>query len=237
MKKRTTELNVNEVHIWNAYLLESENNIDFFYSILSLDEHNRASRFKFFRDKRRFVITRGILRCLLSFYLRQAPESIEIVYGLWGKPYLRGKKRLCFNVSHSRNYALYAVTRSYEVGIDLEYIDNNLKLEDMAPHIFSKIELMNWQILDLEERTNIFFKRWVSQEAFLKALGKGWFEDKKKLIFNAQNTLKEEDLNNDLINLYHFECIPGYASALFVDGESLHPVHYSWNRDRAGITE
>ena len=228
--QESPELNENEVHIWSACLLENKNNMDYFYSLLSEDEHERASSFKFFKDQRRFTVARGILRCLLSHYLEQAPESIEIVYGLWGKPCLLQENSLHFNVSHSGDYALYAVTRSYEVGIDLEYIDKTLELEYVAPHVFSTVELVDWKKLSPEERINSFFTRWVSREACLKASGKGWIEDKKALTFNVRNGTGKEHLDNEGANPYCFECIPGYASALFVEGGISRPLHYSWDK-------
>ena len=228
------KLNENEVHIWSASLLEDKNNMDYLYSVLSEDERERANSFRFFKDQRRFTITRGILRCLLSDYLAQPPENIEIVYGLWGKPCLPGEESLHFNVSHSRDYALYGVTQNYEVGLDLEYIDKDLDLENMAPHVFSPAELTNWKNLAHQERVDTFFTRWVSREAFLKALGKGWLEDKKELEFYGKNSFKKGDLNNEVKNLYCFECIPEYASALFIEGTLLRPVHYSW--DQSNLT-
>lgn len=220
------DLKVNEVHIWSSSLLEDGNNMDYFYSILSEDEYERASSFRFFKDQRRFIMTRGILRCLLSHYVGQMPESIEFIYGLWGKPHLSQNIPLHFNLSHSGDYALYAVTRNYEIGIDLEYLDKSLELEGMAPHIFSAVELMDWMNLDIEERINAFFTHWVSREAFLKASGKGWIEDKKELPFNSQKRFRKKDINNEVTNPYCFECIPGYASALFIEGEVLRPLHY-----------
>jgi len=228
------EFKANEVHIWSACLLEDENNMDYFYSILSEDERERAASFRFFKDQRRFTKGRGILRCLLSHYLGQAPESIEFIYGLWGKPYLSEEQSLRFNVSHSKDYALYAVTHHHEVGIDLEYIDKNFALEDMVVHIFSAAELDEWKTRDPQERINAFFRRWVSKEAFLKASGKGWLEDKedkKEFPFHTKSSSKKRSLNDEMKNLYYFECISGYASALFVEGELLRPLHYSWNQN------
>lgn len=224
------ELNANEVHIWSASLLEDKNNTDYFYSILSEDERERAGSFRFSRDQWRFTTTRGILRCLLSNYLGKMPESIEIMYGLWGKPCLSEDKSLHFNVSHSGDYALYAVTLNNEVGIDLEYINKSLELEDMALCIFSPKELSDWKNLDPEERVNSFYIRWVSKEALLKASGKGWLEDKKEFTFNFKNDLRKGNLNNEVTNPYCFECIPGYASAVFVDGATLHPLYYVWDQ-------
>lgn len=226
-KQEVAELKENEVHIWSACLLEDKHNMDYFYSILSEDERERVVAFKFFKDQRRFTMTRGILRCLLSDYLGKRSKSIEIAYGLWGKPCLPEDKSLYFNVSHSGDYALYAVARSYEVGIDLEYIDKTLELEDMAFHIFSAAELTDWKTLDFQERIDAFFRRWVSWEAFLKASGKGWLEDKKGLITNIKNGFRPWNVNEEATNLYCFDCIPGYASALFVGGGIFRPTHCS----------
>jgi 4'-phosphopantetheinyl transferase len=225
-------LSSNEVHIWSAFLEKDKNNLFYFYSILSEDEQERANAFKFSKDQNYFIITRGILRCLLSFYLGQAPEKIEFVYGLWGKPYLLQEKSLNFNVSHSGEYALYAMTSGYEVGIDLEYIDNSLKLEELAPHIFSAAELNDWKNLEFEQRVNAFFIHWVFKEAFLKASGKGWCESEKEMTFRTQNNFKKQSLNDEITNPFCFECIPGYASALFVEGALLRPLYYSWNQSK-----
>jgi 4'-phosphopantetheinyl transferase len=228
-------LRKNEVHIWSAFLEGNKNNLFYFYSLLSEDEKERSNTFKFSKDKNYFIITRGILRCLLSLYLEQTPEKIEFVYGLWGKPYLLQENFLNFNVSHSGEYALYALTSGYEVGVDLEYIDISLKLEEIAPHIFSIAELNHWKNMDFKEQVNTFFSRWVSKESFLKALGKGWCEGEEKITFEMQNNLNKQNLNEKIAkettNFFCFEYIPGYASALFVEGARLRPLYYSWNQN------
>ena len=234
--KKYPILKSDEVHIWSASLLENKNDIAYCISILSEDECERASSFRFFKDQKQFIITRAILRCLLSKYLQETPENIEIVYSLWGKPCLLQEKALYFNVSHSRNYALYAMTRSHEVGIDLVYIDKSLILEDMAGSIFSKPELTYWRNLDLEDRVNFFFTRWVSKEAFLKASGKGWLED-KEFEFNFKPDFRKNNIDNEVINPYCFEYITGYASALFVNGALLRPSYYSWDQSRFKFEE
>lgn len=230
--KRSPILKPDEVHIWSASLLENENNIVYFLSILSEDERERSETFKFIKDQKQFIITRGILRCLLAKYLGEAPENIEIVYGLWGKPYLLEEKSLHFSVSHSTNYALYALTRNHEVGIDLEFIDKNLDLEDLVNVIFSKSGITHWKTLELEDKVTLFFRQWVSKEAFLKALGRGWLEDRIEFEFNFKKELRKKNLYDEVTNPYCFECIPGYASALFVDGALLRPLTFSWTQNR-----
>ena len=225
-------LQYEEVHIWSIYLSDNEKDIPCFISILSEDERQRAYSFKFPKDRNCFIISRGILRCLLGKYLGKDPRDIEIIYGFWGKPCLT-EPLLYFNLSHSKDYILYDIAHNYEIGIDLEYIDKNLNINDIALTILSSQELAYLRSVKLKEKVDTFFKLWVCKEAFLKASGKGWLNDQQITpleeldIFKKNNTKNE--LNKKMITPYYFESVPGYASALFIEGSFLHPLHYTWN--------
>lgn len=225
-----SELKSDEAHIWSACLPDNKKNISYFTSILSEDEHRRVNNYKFSKDSANFIISRGILRCLLGKYLRQDPQQIEIVYGLWGKPCLVGHP-LYFNLSHSRDYVLYALAKSYEVGIDIEYIDSSLDLEEMALNIFSPQELAFWKSTKPEEKLNTFFKLWACKEAFLKTFGKGWLNDQHEITPTKLGLLKNGNMNSEtnkkMTTPYCFESFPSYASALFVDGPFLEPNYYT----------
>ncbi|MBL8675999.1 MAG: 4'-phosphopantetheinyl transferase superfamily protein [Alphaproteobacteria bacterium] len=234
MKLKLYPLKPDEVHIWSASLLETRNDVTYFASLLSESERERANSFRFYRDQKQYTVARGILRSLLARYLGKAPQTIEIVYGLWGKPCLAQEKSLHFNISHARDYALYAFTRRYEVGIDLEYIDTALDMESISLNLFSPLELNDWNALSFEHKIDIFFKYWVCKEAFLKTSGKGWLENKKEIPF-IKTEIQEQQIDNPskspITYPYCFKCIPGYSSALFVEGPSLRPVHCVWNQD------
>src|SRR5881397_1867586 len=58
------------------------------YATLSEDERNRSARFRFERDRRRFVVARGALRDLLGRYLDIDPGQIRFIYNAFGKPEL-----------------------------------------------------------------------------------------------------------------------------------------------------
>lgn len=231
--KGLPSLKFDEVHIWSACLPDNERDIPHFVSLLSEDECQKADNFRFPKDQNSFIISRGILRSLLAVYLGEEPQNIEIMYGLWGKPCVLAEKSLHFNLSHSREYVLYAITCGYEVGIDLEYIDRHLELDDIALNILSPQELEYWKIIKQEEKANTFFKFWVCKEAFLKASGKGWLNDKHIIPLESLEALKEGDRNNNqnerMASPCFFEDIPGYASALFIEGPSLRFLHYTWN--------
>ncbi len=177
--KNFPSLSEDEIHIWSAYLPSHVKDVSCFETILSEDEREKAYHFKFTKDQEQFILSRGILRCLLGEYLGVSPENVEIIYGLWGKPHVLTDQSLFFNISHSKDYALYAVVKNYEVEIDLEYRNPKLDIEDMALNVFSPQKLRHWKNIHPANKMNTFFKYWTCKEAFLKASGKGWLGDFK----------------------------------------------------------
>ncbi|MDQ6630282.1 MAG: 4'-phosphopantetheinyl transferase, partial [Verrucomicrobiota bacterium] len=111
-----------EAHVWSASLLVPDVSAAELAKILSSDEKERAARFHFVKDKNRFVVARGFLRKILGSYLKIEPREIIFDYGAHGKPVLRGKKSLQFNLSHSGDLMLCAISRERDLGIDLEKI-------------------------------------------------------------------------------------------------------------------
>lgn len=224
-------LGIDEIHIWSANLKNHEKEICSFESILSEDEHQRAKNLRSQEHKKNFIISRGILRKLLSKYLAQSPEKIEILYGIWGKPHVFADL-LRFNISHSKNYALYAVTRYCEVGIDIEYINKDFDVDRLAPIVLSSQELAYWKALEPEQKILTFFKFWVCKEAYLKSTGKGWLNEQhlfclKELKFSKSlhNNIQGERMSPPS----YFQLIPHYASAFFLDGPLLRPFYFNWD--------
>lgn len=222
-----------EVHIWSACLTENASDIPYFFSLLSEDEQKKVSNLRFTKDKNKFIISRGILRCLLERYLKEDPKCIEFLYGLWGKPCLSPEYSLCFNLSHSKDHALYAFALSNEVGIDLEYIDSTLDVDGLALTILSPQEQACWKTVDPEDKISIFFKLWVYKEAFLKASGKGWLSHAQELPLSIlENICYTSNVNLEGAKMtlpYYFEAIPGYASALHVERSYIRPFHFTWS--------
>src|SRR2546428_1011047 len=110
---------------------------------LSDAERQRAGRFHFARDRRRFVVARARLRQLLAARCRTRPESVELAYGKNGKPALA--RRFAdtdwrFNVAHCDEVAVYAFSRGRDVGIDIEAIRADREADDIAARVFSRRE-------------------------------------------------------------------------------------------------
>src|SRR5436305_1268900 len=81
-------LGADEVHVWCASLNRPPHQLQHLHGILASEERGRAARFHFARDRRRFIAARGLLREILSRYLKLLPESLIFKYTSYGKPYL-----------------------------------------------------------------------------------------------------------------------------------------------------
>jgi 4'-phosphopantetheinyl transferase len=125
---KALDLGENEV-VWRASLKRAPELIRRVESSLSDDEKNRAALFHFARDREFFVAARGILRELAGAYLKKAPSELRFQYESEGKPSISPNNLdspIRFNLSHSRETALYAFACGREVGIDVESFRTDL---------------------------------------------------------------------------------------------------------------
>lgn len=161
-----------EAHLWWADLDAGADTVRRLSPFLSDDELDRASAFRFARDRRRFVVGRGILRELLGAYLEVEPASVRFAYGSHGKPRLDGTE-LSFNLSHSGARALYAFGGGLELGVDVEVLRVEPDFEQVAETVFSARELTELRALPGPARAHAFLRGWTRKEAIVKGCGDG----------------------------------------------------------------
>jgi 4'-phosphopantetheinyl transferase len=164
------------VHVWRVALDVSTAQVERLRRLLSSDESQRADRFHLARDRRRFIVARGLLRLILSRYLQLHPSTLQFAYTAFGKPFLaQGTEGelLNFNVSHSDELALIACTRGRAIGVDIESIRPTIEYEQIAARYFSPTEYAHLCTLPLELRVRAFFRCWTRKEAYIKAHGAG----------------------------------------------------------------
>ncbi|MEO1087073.1 MAG: 4'-phosphopantetheinyl transferase superfamily protein [Acidobacteriota bacterium] len=141
-------------------------------SLATLDsgERERAAGFRFERDRRRFVRSHAALRGILARYAEAAPAELRFEANEHGKPRLVGEGPR-FNLSHSGEWALVAVSTDCEVGVDLE-VERELEYLPAARLVFHDDEVA--QLEEARDRLrDDFFECWVRREAYLKGLGLG----------------------------------------------------------------
>lgn len=164
-----------EVQVWSANLDELAAAEDYWFSLLSSDEQERAQRFRFPVHRSRFAVGRGLLRTLLAGYLSSDARRLRFQYAEKGKPSL-GKEfsgSLQFNISHAEEIALFAFTIEGNIGVDVEKVRRNIEVKDLAQRFFSASERKALAALPESQKYEAFFNCWTRKEAFIKALGEG----------------------------------------------------------------
>ena len=170
------ELGAGQVHVFRADLDLAEPILGRLESGLSEDEIARADRFVLPKVRKRFVAGRGLLRELLARYLGTDPSALAFCYGPQGKPALAGPQTehsLSFNLSHSAHMVVCAVTRSGELGIDVERLRPAVNSEAIARRFFSPRETAALLALPPASRPQAFLACWTRKEAYIKAKGGG----------------------------------------------------------------
>jgi 4'-phosphopantetheinyl transferase len=165
-----------EVHVWRTTLSLPAKSLAGLEPILSADELERMHRFHFERDRRRYLIGRGLLRVLLGHYLGVAPDHLRFDYTPFGKPHLatgQAARALQFNVSHSGELLLVAVTAGRALGVDVEQIRPDIEVEEIATRFFSSNEQGALGKLTGAAQVDAFFDCWTRKEAYIKAKGEG----------------------------------------------------------------
>lgn len=160
------------VDIWAWRLDVSRDRLSRFTAALSESELGRAARFRHERDRMRFIAGRGGLRDIISCYLGVPAKRLVFNVNAFGKPRLPARRPpLHFNLSHSGDMAVLAVSDRYHVGVDIEEI---LPLrEDVAGRFFSAMERQALRFVPPEKYLGAFYRCWTRKEAFVKAHGAG----------------------------------------------------------------
>jgi 4'-phosphopantetheinyl transferase len=164
-----------EVDVWIARVVDSEPT-DAWEGLLTPEERDRAQRFRFEEDFRRFVYGRGLLRELLASYLEARASKVQFVYSAEGKPGLAPEiatRPISFNVSHSGTYILVALAWNRRIGVDVERMRQDIDTKQIAKRFFSQAEQQALGVLDPDERIPAFFRCWTRKEAYVKATGVG----------------------------------------------------------------
>ena len=145
-------------------------------SVLDSSERERASRFRFERDRSRYVAAHVALRLSLSEVLQQNPSQIEFHVGPHGKPALSPDLGWVFNLSHSEGMALIAIARNdhmTDIGADIEVVRHVDDWHALAQENFSDAERQVLAARQDQSRASDFLRCWTRKEACVKALGTG----------------------------------------------------------------
>jgi 4'-phosphopantetheinyl transferase len=228
-----------ESHVWRLSLTSSPSNVRRMAELLDPTECSRAGRFRFEKDRRQYILTRGVLRMLLGRYLRRDPSGLNISYSSRGKPFIAGSENrddLRFSVSHAGDLALLAFSRGRETGVDIESRQRLKNWKSVAERIFSEREKQELNSLTEMMRTVAFYNGWTRKEAYLKATGEGLVDALSGIEVSisplAPACLRAIHGDVELASrwsIYALEPAEGYAAALVVEGGNCGVRLWLWD--------
>jgi 4'-phosphopantetheinyl transferase len=78
-----------------------------------------------------------------------------------------------FNLSHSGELAVIALTDGAAVGVDVEHRQRRVDHARLAARVCSPAERAHYAALPEAQRADFFLRLWTRKEAFVKATGEG----------------------------------------------------------------
>ncbi|MCY1213227.1 4'-phosphopantetheinyl transferase superfamily protein [compost metagenome] len=146
-------------------------------ALLSAEELSKQERFHFARDRHRYLLTRTLVRSVLSRYAPAAPQAWQFTSNAFGRPRINAPDipeavGLNFNLSHTDGLIVLAVARHIELGVDTENIERKAAL-DVASHYFSPAEARALDALPPALQAERFFELWTLKESYIKARSLG----------------------------------------------------------------
>lgn len=199
---------------------------------LSEEEITRAENYLLPFDKLRFIVSRAILKRLLSDFSGMNELEIQLEYGKNGKPSLRNNSDLQFNVSHSDQVFVIGFSLGKEIGIDVENLRRNVNVSALESFLFTPQEQELFQNMNPEKNQEVFIESWTKKEAVLKAGGDGLtkamnlldvaFLENKQFSLNTESEFHADHTDWFLEN---FNLMDHYRGAVAVKGK-LNDIQY-----------
>ena len=237
-------LSESDVHVWSTNLDREPAQIDTFRQFLSTSERQRADKFINPTHGDRWIVARGYLRQILSQYLDLTPAEIAFTYSEHGKPALASAlplpvpdgrlsptqkplgtriadRQIEFNLSHSRDRAVYGISTKFPIGIDIEYI-HPLPAADLVDRFFSSTEQALFHSLPNDIQQSAFFHAWVQKEAYLKACGTGLSTPLDKIEVSIDPRTPAAIMSAPVAGNWQIQKLdiaPEYASAIAIAGD------------------
>ncbi|WP_052121386.1 4'-phosphopantetheinyl transferase family protein [Inquilinus limosus] len=211
-----------QVHVWR---LRTDRDPRPGLALLSAEERRRADAFRTELLRARYVVAHAALRLLLGRVLDAPADRLRFRQNSWGKPEL-AEGDLRFNLSHSGSWALVALARGTEVGVDVETVSHPPPME-VAGIAYSTAERAALAGLSGPALTAAFYAVWTRKEALSKGIGRGFSFDFTGFTVSADpaertsRPMLPPDLAGTDWQLHDLPPLEGAAAALAVPAAGL----------------
>ena len=209
------------IQVWQASLQGTEARLAKCRRILSPDEVIRANRFHQEVHRRRHIMAHGILRQILAGAVPFCrPEDLVFHVGPHGRPSLAENVAggLRFNLAHSGDRMLVAVSLEHEVGVDLEERRDDVDVMALARTVLAPSEQALLKTTLSSGQIDLFFRCWVRKEACLKAWGLGVTALLRRIDVLSSDVIVMPGTPGLTCRLFDVATEPGFHAALAVVG-------------------
>jgi 4'-phosphopantetheinyl transferase len=168
-----------EIHLWLAFpdQIRDQHLLVEYENLLADHERAKRARFHFAADRHRYLVTRVLVRTVLSRYVSVDPRDWIFATNEFGRPYVANlspeTSRLSFNVSHTNGLILMGVTTGNALGVDVENVGVRELYTGIADRYFSPSEVADLHSLPKPQQHKRFFDIWTLKESYIKARGMG----------------------------------------------------------------
>jgi 4'-phosphopantetheinyl transferase len=160
------------VHLWAAYVQQASSPalLERYSALLSVPEVHRAGRFAFDRQRKRYLVTRALVRTVLSHYCcTVAPQEWVFEANEYGWPYVVNMQVVpAFNLTHTDDVVVLAIQSQGALGVDIEAASRHLNLE-LAERFFCAREVAALYALPERNRAEHLLSLWTLKESYIKA--------------------------------------------------------------------
>ena len=192
------------------------------YNTLPVHRKNRVDRLKKGEDKRRSV---GAWLLLEYALCANGISKADVALNRFGKPYLKNRNDVFFNLSHSGDFVMCAVSDG-EVGCDVQVMkDIDFK---MAERFFHPREVGMLASLHEDEKRNFFYRVWTLKESVIKALGMGMSMPMREFYFDFSQGVKAvgESLADKEFYFKEYEVADNYKCAVCCYSDGFSEIEY-----------
>lgn len=227
------ELESGKIELWTSFLHEivEDRLLDQYKELLAPEERVQQVRFHFERDQHRYLITRALVRVVLSKYCDIEPKDWVFNKGSHGKPVIGNDHAsatgLFFNISHTNGVVIVGVAREPSLGVDVENLDRRKPSLGIAETFFASAEVeVLRELADLDQQRR-FYEYWTLKESYIKAVGLGLSIPLDKFSFSfptastIQLTLADNPEHADQWHFWQFQPASGYMAAVCINRAGL----------------
>jgi 4'-phosphopantetheinyl transferase len=165
----------NTVHLWVVRPGDATDPqlVAGYRALLAPDEAARAARFHFDVHRHEYIVTRALVRTVISEYRDGPAESWRFTANAYGRPALTTPNGLVFNLSNTTSLVVCAVSERRELGVDVEPLARAPDILEVADTVFTTSELAELRSMDRMRAADRAVSLWTFKEAYMKARGMG----------------------------------------------------------------